>query len=453
MLDQFFKGPGATEYYSYGWRGIYDGFTGYSKVELIGDTAHVYLTGSLRVQRQGIHHRRPDQPQPQAVPEHAAVKIYDQFGQTKNPGGAGDSEPLCLDPGFTPSPTATVSLTPSPTPTITRTPTNTRTPTATRTPTRTPTATATPQWTLARVYFANKYRYDNNLLPIEVHGVRWIKTSSHIADVLYQFFKGPGTTEYYSYGWRAIYNGFTGYSRVELIGDTAHVYLTGNCVSSDREFTIADQISLSLKQFPEIAAVKIYDQFGQTKTPGGAGDSEPLCLDPGFTPSPTATVSLAPTGTPTSTPTPRPTDTRRPTATPQWTLVKVYFVNKYRFDNNFQPFVVNGVRWVLTSPFMGADVLNEFFKGPGSTEYYYYGWRAIYNGFTGYTRVEFSGDTARVYLTGTCAPERTDFTIADLLMLNLKQFSSVQFVKIFDENGATEFPDGAVDSIPTCLKP
>ena len=395
--------------------------------------------------------------------------------------------PPPITPSNTPSPTLTrtptVTRTPTatPSPTITRTPTSTRTPTITRTPTatgtatRTPSATATPQWTLAKVYFANKYRYDNNIQPIEVYGVRWIKTASYIADVLYQFFKGPGSTEYYSYGWRAIYNGFTGFSKVELIGDTAHVYLTGTCLSSGKEFTIADQISLSLKQFPNLKVVKIYDQFGQTENPGSPGDSEPLCLDTGYTPSPSATISLTPsrtpsptrtptftrtptstrtpTRTPTSSSTPRPTDTRRPTVTPQWTLVKVFFVDKYRFDNNIQPFVVNGVRWVLTSPFMGADVLNQFFKGPGSTEYYSYGWRAIYNGFTGYTKVEFSGDTARIYLTGTCAPQRKDYTIANLLILNLKQFPTVQFVKIFDENGTTEFPDGAVDSIPLCLKP
>ena len=102
---------------------------------------------------------------------------------------------------------------------------------------------------------------------------------------------------------------------------------------------------------------------------------------------------------------------------------------------------------------MGGDVLNEYFKGPGSTEYFTYGWRAIYDGFTGYSRVEFSGDMARVYLTGACAPARTDFTIANLLILNLKQFPIVQFVKIYDANGATEFSDGAVDSIPVCLKP
>ncbi len=58
-----------------------------------------------------------------------------------------------------------------------------------------------------------------------------------------EFFKGPGATEYYSYGWRAIYDGFTGYSKVEVIGDTAHVYLTGACVPSGKDFTIADQIS------------------------------------------------------------------------------------------------------------------------------------------------------------------------------------------------------------------
>ncbi len=231
-------------------------------------------------------------------------------------------------------------------------------------PTRTPTATSAPQWTTARVYFANKYRYDRNILPIEVYGVRWVKSSSYIADLLYQFFKGPGATEYYTYGWRAIYDGFTGYSKVEVIGDTAHVYLTGTCAPSGKEFTIADQISLTLKQDPNIQAVKIYDQFGQTKNPGGPGDSEPACLDPALIPTPTATVPVPPTNTPTASSTPRPTDTRRPTATPQWTLIKVFFVDKYRFDNNIQTFTVNGVRWVLTSPFMGADVLNQYFKGP-----------------------------------------------------------------------------------------
>ncbi len=522
VLTEFFKGPGYTEYYTYGWRAITNGFTGFSKVELIGSTAHVYLLGACLPNGRDFTIADQIIPSLKQFPIVQSVKIYDQFGQTNNPDGAGDSEPACLDPGFVPSPTATISPTPSRTPTITATPSRTRTPSPTRTPTRTATSTRTPtltrtpsptrtptrtatstrtptltrtpsptrtptntptprptatsEWTLVRVYFANQYRFDNNLPPIEVYGVRWVKTSPFMgANVLTEFFKGPGYTEYYTYGWRAITNGFTGFSKVELIGSTAHVYLLGACLPNGRDFTIADQIIPSLKQFPIVQSVKIYDQFGQTENPNGAGDSEPLCLDPEFVPSPTTTISPTPSRTPTvtatpsrtRTPSPTRTPTRtatssrtptnistpRPTATPQWTLVKVYFVNQYRFDNNLQPFEVNGVRWVKTSPFMGASVLTEYFKGPGYTEYYTYGWRSIYNGFTGYSKVELIGDTARIYLTGACAPDRTDFTIANLLILNLKQFPIVQFVKIFDENGATEFPDGAVDSIPLCLQP
>jgi hypothetical protein len=38
-------------------------------------------------------------------------------------------------------------------------------------------------------------------------------------------------------------------------------------------------------------------------------------------------------------------------------------------------------------------------------------------------------------------------------MLNLKQFPEIQFVKIYDENGMTQSPEGSNDSIPACLQP
>jgi hypothetical protein len=397
-------------------------------------------------------------------------------------------------PTVTRTPTATVTpsrtCTPSPTgsPTATATPSRTRTPTRTptstftRTPTRTPTATATPrptstpQWTLVNVYFANKYRFDNNLLPIEVYGVRWVKTSPFMgADVLTEYFKGPGSTEYYSYGWHAIYNGFTGFSKIELIGGTAHVYLQGACVPNDRDFTITDLITLSLKQFPNVQAVKIYDQFGATRDPNGAGDSEPPCLDPGFIPTPTNTISPTPsrTPTPTRTPsptrtptltrtstrtptmsrTPRPTDTRWPTATPQYTLLPVYFVDKARYDAGNPPYEVAGKRYATSNLSFPKFVLDEYFKGPGSTEYNTYGWRAFFNGFTGYSKLELRDGGAFVYLVGSCDRGGAAYTIANLLMYNLKQFPSIGYVKIFDENGSTQQPDGAVDSIPACLTP
>jgi len=237
---------------------------------------------------------------------------------------------------------------------------------------------------------------------------------------------------------------------LEIDNGVANVYLTGACTSEGKDFNIADLINLNLKQFPEIKAVKIYDQNGQTQNPGGAGDSEPVCLSEVFTPPPTATRTSTPTRTPTRTPIP--TSTRRPTSTPQWTLVNVYFVHKYRYENNLPPFERAGVRWSRTDNILGT-VLDEYFKGPGSQERYSYGWIALYNGFTGYDRFEVRDGVMHIYLEGTCDREGQTYTIADLLTTNFKQFSEIQYVKIYEENGETQNPDGLSDSTPACLQP
>jgi hypothetical protein len=150
--------------------------------------------------------------------------------------------------------------------------------------------------------------------------------------------------------------------------------------------------------------------------------------------------------------TPTPTRTRIPTATPAYKLIKVYFVNKFRYTNNIPPFEVNGVRWARSN-MLAQSALNEYFKGPGATEKYTYGWIALYNGFNGYRKLEIRDGVAHVFLTGTCTSEGRDFTIANLITLNLKQFPEIQFVKIYDENGATQDPNELSDSIPACLQP
>jgi len=113
---------------------------------------------------------------------------------------------------------------------------------------------------------------------------------------------------------------------------------------------------------------------------------------------------------------------------------------------------VNGVRWARSN-MLPQSALNEFFKGPGSTERFQFGWIALYNGFTGYSRLEIRDGVAHVFLTGTCTSEGRDFTIADLIMSNLKQFPEINFVKIYDQNGDTQNPDGLSDSAPACLRP
>jgi hypothetical protein len=127
-------------------------------------------------------------------------------------------------------------------------------------------------------------------------------------------------------------------------------------------------------------------------------------------------------------------------------------VNRFRYENDLPPFVVTGDRWARSN-MLPQTALNEYFKGPGSTERFSFGWIALYNGFTGYSRLEIRDGVAHVFLTGTCAPDERDFNIADLITLNLKQFPDIRFVKIYDENGETQNPDGLSDSIPACLQP
>lgn len=114
--------------------------------------------------------------------------------------------------------------------------------------------------------------------------------------------------------------------------------------------------------------------------------------------------------------------------------------------------MVDGDRWARSS-MLPETALNEYFKGPGSTERFSFGWIALYNGFTGYSRLEIRDGVAHLHLTGTCTPDGRDFNIADLLTLNLKQFPEIQFVKIYDERGTTQDPNSRSDSIPVCLQP
>jgi hypothetical protein len=127
-------------------------------------------------------------------------------------------------------------------------------------------------------------------------------------------------------------------------------------------------------------------------------------------------------------------------------------VNRLRYEADAPPFVVTGDRWARTNA-LPETALNEYFKGPGATERFSFGWIALYNGFTGYSRLELRAGVAHAFLEGTCAPDGRDFNIADLLILNLKQFPEIRFVKIYDENGTTQDPDGLSDSIPACLLP
>ena len=290
------------------------------------------------------------------------------------------------------TPTPIVTLTPTNTPTVTPTPSQTRTPTPTFTPSRTPTPTVT---------------------------------------------RTPTP------------------SRTPTITRTPTVTFTSSRTRTPT-FTITPSRTRTPTRTPTITRTPTPSRTATfTRTPTVTRTpTRTRTPTPTITPSRTrtSTPTRTPTRTPTVTRTPTSTRTRIPTATPAYKLIKVYFVNKFRYTNDIPPFEVNGVRWARSN-MLPQSALNEYFKGPGSTERFTYGWIALYNGFIGYSKLEIRDGVAHVFLNGTCTSEGRDFTITNLITLNLKQFPEIQFVKIYDENGETQDPNGLSDSIPACLQP
>ena len=127
VLDEFFKGPGDVER-NQGLAMISNGFTGYRKVEYSNGVVYVYLAGSCQSNGTLYNITRPLLASLKELPQVQFVKVYDQFGYTREPAVRVDSIPACLDPSFTPS------VTPLPTSTLAVRITPTRTPRPTLVP-------------------------------------------------------------------------------------------------------------------------------------------------------------------------------------------------------------------------------------------------------------------------------------------------------------------------------
>ena len=130
---------------------------------------------------------------------------------------------------------------------------------------------------------------------------------------------------------------------------------------------------------------------------------------------------------------------------------KVYFENLPRFSTGTRPYVTAVLRPVLPgAPAVG--VMDRLFAGPTSAEYAS-GLRLQPSRATGFTGLSIADLVARVRLTGGCSSGGSTFSIADQSYPTLKQFATVDFVKIYDPAGQTERPSGPNDSIPFCLEP
>jgi hypothetical protein len=160
---------------------------------------------------------------------------------------------------------------------------------------------------------------------------------------------------------------------------------------------------------------------------------------------PSGTLPPAPTLAPTESPTPI-------SVSPNPIQVTVYFTDRARYAAGTPPFESPVVRNAPALADPPQAVLTEFFVGP-TPEEQAQGLEAITSGFTGYSALQIQDGIARVYLTGTCFSNGATYTVAQPILANLLQFPDVQYVKVYDENGTTEQPDGPVNSIPVCLEP
>lgn len=130
---------------------------------------------------------------------------------------------------------------------------------------------------------------------------------------------------------------------------------------------------------------------------------------------------------------------------------QVFFLDKDRFVANQEPYFVPRLRPVpLGSPATG--VMDRLFAGPTDREAGR-GLRLVRSRAAGFTDLAISGGIARVTLRRRCSSGGSTVTVAGEIMPTLRQFDTVDWVKVIDPSGTTADPSGPTDSIPDCLNP
>jgi hypothetical protein len=139
-------------------------------------------------------------------------------------------------------------------------------------------------------------------------------------------------------------------------------------------------------------------------------------------------------------------------AKPTPVTVSIYFTNVDRYAVGTEPYEDAVTRTVAPTGSLPETVLTQLFLGPTAEEKGR-GLDIFRSGTTGFSKLTIQDGIARVYLTGKCNSGGATYTIGSLIFANLAQFPDVRWVKIYDENGETETPDGQTSSIPVCLEP
>lgn len=132
--------------------------------------------------------------------------------------------------------------------------------------------------TSAQVFLADMHAFANGGKPVTAVS-RAVIPPALAKGVMQRLFAGPTAAEA-AKGLRFVSSDATGFKNLTIRDQVARIQLTGGCNSHGSTLTIASEIMSTLKQFPSVRWVKIYDPAGHTEHPNGHSDSIPTSLEP-----------------------------------------------------------------------------------------------------------------------------------------------------------------------------
>ncbi len=130
----------------------------------------------------------------------------------------------------------------------------------------------------AQVFLADPRGFANGGKPVEAV-TRPVIAPALALGVMQRLFAGPTPAEA-AIGLTFVSSEATGFKNLTISDQVARIQLTGGCDSHGSTLTIASEIMATLKQFPSVHWVKIYDPSGHTEHPNGHVDSIPTGLEP-----------------------------------------------------------------------------------------------------------------------------------------------------------------------------
>ena len=134
--------------------------------------------------------------------------------------------------------------------------------------------------TRVNTYFLDEQRFVDNTPPFFRPVRRSVPVPGVARGALHRLYAGPTQAERAN-NLTLLRSGSTGFTNLSISdSEVARVQLKGGCNSGGSTVTVAGEIMPTLRQFPTVSWVKIYDPQGNTQNPTGLSDSIPACLEP-----------------------------------------------------------------------------------------------------------------------------------------------------------------------------